>query len=364
MLNVQNCWKAVQQRDAKQNGQFFYGVITTGVYCRPSCRSRKPLRKNVRFYASPADAEKDGLRPCLRCRPLISGAQDPLAVRMQEICRLLESHSDEPLQLGHLAQRAGLSTFHFQRSFKAAVGVTPKQYLQAFRLKNLKHNLKVSKDVTQAVYDAGYGSSSRVYENADTRLGMTPSQYRQGGRNVTISYASQNSALGTMLIGATDRGLCFIQFGESQKHLLASLKKEYPAANVQAMEKSSHPEFVKWMEALARHLEGSQPHLDLPVDIRATSFQMRVWNYLQSIPYGEVQSYTEVAAGIGHPSAVRAVATACARNTLAILIPCHRVIRGNGALGGYRWGLARKRTLIDLERAAKTRAGYQRATKL
>ena len=217
-------------------------------------------------------------------------------------------------------------------------------------MRQLKRSLRDGKDVTEAVYDAGFGSSSRVYERADTRLGMTPMQYRRGGQGVAITYAAAASAFGLLMIGATDRGICFVQFGESEEELSAALRREYPAAQIVAMERPHPPQFAQWIAALMRHLEGNQPRLDLPLDIRATAFQMRVWNYLQSIPYGEVQSYGEVAAAIGSPSAVRAVARACASNTVAVAIPCHRVIRGTGELGGYRWGLDRKRALIDLER--------------
>jgi AraC family transcriptional regulator of adaptative response/methylated-DNA-[protein]-cysteine methyltransferase len=231
------------------------------------------------------------------------------------------------------------------------MGITPGKYAEALRMRRLKGALRESEDVTAAVYDAGFGSSSRVYERADTRLGMTPLQYRRGGQGVAITYATVSSALGLLAIGATDRGLCFVQFGESEEELSAALRREYPAAQIVPMEQPHPPEFARWIAALDEHLAGRRPRLDLPLDIRATAFQMRVWNYLQSIPYGEVQSYGEVAAGIGRPSAVRAVARACASNTVALAIPCHRVIRGTGELGGYRWGLARKRALIDRERA-------------
>ena len=358
-LDPETCWEAVQRRDASQDGRFFIGVTTTGVYCRPSCAARHPLRQNVRFYATPQEAERDGLRPCKRCNPLAALTADPNAERIRDICRYIETHSDEPLKLADLAERAQLSPFHFQRSFKAVVGLTPKQYVDAMRLKHFKKNLKDAKDVTAAVYDAGYGSASRVYEQADTRLGMTPNQYRKGGRDVTISYATIDTAVGLMMIGATDRGLCFVQFGDSNRDMLAQLKREYPQANIEPMREPHSGEFQKWVEALRNHLAGSQPHLDLPMDIRATAFQMRVWNYLQSIPYGEVQSYTEVAEAIGQPTAARAVAHACATNPLAIVIPCHRVLRGTGELAGYRWGLERKRALIDRERRLRNRVNQE-----
>jgi AraC family transcriptional regulator, regulatory protein of adaptative response / methylated-DNA-[protein]-cysteine methyltransferase len=358
-LDSEACWQALQKRDRSQDGRFFFGVLTTGVFCRPSCPARQPLRKNVRFYQSPADAARDGLRPCLRCRPLATVGADPNTERIREICRYIESNSGEALKLADLAKRAGLSPFHFQRSFKAIVGLTPKQYLDSTRLGQLKRSLRKSRDVTEAVYDAGYGSASRVYERADTRLGMTPNQYRQGGREVTITHVAVDTPVGLMMMGATDRGVCFVQFGDSEKALLSALEKEYQGANFESMRKPYHPQFKQWMDALTNHLAGKQPHLDLPLDIRATVFQMRVWNYLQSIPYGEVQSYGEVAAGVGQPSAVRAVANACAHNHVAVLIPCHRVIRGTGELGGYRWGLARKRALIDRERS--TRAALNNA---
>ena len=270
------------------------------------------------------------------------------------MCRYIEAHCEERPDLADLAAKAGLSRFHLQRSFKAVVGVTPKEYVEACRVRRLKRDLRQAENVAGAVYEAGFGSSSRVYERADTRLGMTPNQYRRGGSGVAIHYALAGSPVGLMMIGATDRGICSVQFGESRDALLESLRREYPAAEIAPMKDPPDPEFRKWMEALTAHLSGNQPRLDLPLDIRATAFQMRVWNYLQSIPYGEVQSYGEVAAGIGQPAATRAVARACATNPVAIAIPCHRVIRGTGELGGYRWGMARKRGLIDLERRKKS----------
>lgn len=273
--------------------------------------------------------------------------------RIREVCRYIETHSEEPLTLDRLASMAAMSLYHFARSFKAVVGVTPKQYLAGIRFGELKRGLAEAKPVDAAVYDAGYGSASRVYEQAISRLGMTPAQYRRAGAGVAISYAPLQTPVGLMLIGATDRGICFVQFGETEAELLAKLRAEYRNADVEAMRTPPHPQFAQWVEAIARHVAGDQPHIDLPLDIRATAFQMRVWKYLQSIPYGELQSYAEVAEGIGSRNAARAVAGACASNPVAVVIPCHRVIRGTGQLGGYRWGIERKRALIDRERAHK-----------
>jgi AraC family transcriptional regulator of adaptative response/methylated-DNA-[protein]-cysteine methyltransferase len=342
----QERWQAVVEHDAAFDGKFFFGVMTTGVFCKPSCKCRQPLRRNVRFFESAAEAEKAGLRACLRCKPTL-GADRALA----KVCEYIRQRSEQRLPLEELAKVAGLSPFHFQRSFKAVTGVTPKQYQEACRLEALKGALRGQGRVTDAVYEAGFGSSSRVYERADTRLGMTPGEYRAGGKGTRISYAAADSPLGRMMIGATDRGICFLQFAGSDEELLEMLRREYPAAQISAMPEPYSADFQDWMDALRGYLEGSRVGLDLPVDVQATAFQMKVWRYLQSIPVGEVASYAEVAKGIGQPGAARAVARACATNRVALAIPCHRVIRGTGELGGYRWGLELKRALIDRERA-------------
>lgn len=358
MLNADACWDAVVRKDAAQDGRFLFGVLTTGVFCRPSCPARMPLRRNVRFYETAADASRDGLRPCLRCRPLEDHRETPSVSKIRQLCGYIRDHADEALTLEVLARRAGMSRFHFQRTFKEIVGVTPKQYADACRLGQLKGNLRRQGSVTDAIYEAGFGSSSRLYERLDTRLGMTPGEYRGGGKGVAISCASAKTPLGMLMIGATDRGLCFVQFGETPEQLLGMLRKEYPNAAIDEMARPYPGQLELWLNALTAHIEGFKQADGLPLDVRGTAFQLRVWRYLQSIPSGDVRSYAEVAEGIGQPAATRAVARACASNRVAITIPCHRVVRGDGTLGGYKWGVERKRVLLDRERAM--RAGLKK----
>ena len=351
---TEQMWDAVERRDAKYDGKFVYGVMTTGVYCRPTCASRRPLRKNVRFFATNAEAEEAGLRPCKRCQPTRERTQLINQV-VHDLARHIDAQPELPLKLADLAKRTGYSPFHLQRSFKAVIGSTPKEYQTAARLRTLKRELRNDANVSDAIYEAGFGSGSRVYEKADGQLGMTPSEYRSGGKGLVISYASGQTPLGLLMIGATDRGICFLQFGESHEALATELQRQFPAATTQAMPASHVRELDAWLAALNRHLRGLEPRLDLPLDVRGTAFQLIVWRYLQKVPYGEVRSYAEVAEAIGRPSAARAVARACASNSVALLIPCHRVVRGTGELGGYRWGVQRKRVLLDTERAAKSR---------
>jgi len=342
------CWEAVLARDAGRDGAFLFGVLTTGVYCRPSCAARRPLRKNVRFYATAAEAERDGLRACRRCRP-----NDPTsAERMQALCDSIRARADsgEPLTLAVLAAETGMSPGHLQRTFRAAIGVSPREFVESCRLEMLKRGLRAGESVTDAIYDAGFGSSSRVYERADRRLGMTPREYRAGGKDLAISYAALSTPVGRLLLAATDRGICFVQFGETDEALLAMLRCEYPRAELAPMKDARHPEFRRWVDALRAHLRTGQPLPALPLAVRASSFRLKVWRYLQSIPAGTTRTYAEVARGIGRRSAVRAVAGACAANPVALVVPCHRVIRSDGALGGYRWGLERKRALLARER--------------
>lgn len=271
---------------------------------------------------------------------------------MRKVCELIEREPTRKHTLKALAASAAMSPFHFQRSFKRFVGVTPKEFMDGARLRTLKSKLRADANVTTAIYDSGFGSASRVYERVDSRLGMTPKQYRAGGEGIEISYAAAATALGRMLIGATDRGICFLQFGRSDETLRASLAAEYPQATLTPMSAGQRDAFDAWMSELARRIEGESSGEDLPLDVQGTAFQLKVWKTLLDIPRGAVASYAEIAREVGNPRAVRAVANACASNRIAILIPCHRVIRGDGTLGGYRWGLERKRTLLDRERAA------------
>ena len=281
--------------------------------------------------------------------------ETPAAERIREVCRYIERHYEESLTIAQLASRAAMSRFHFARSFRAVTGVTPRDYVNGVRTQALKRGLRDADGVDAAIYDAGYGSASRVYERAAGRLGMTPGQYRRGGAGIEISSVCVETALGSMMIAATDRGICFLQFGESRDALQAQLAREYASAQVvQAV--TPQPPFDAWVAAVDRYLNGERPHLDLPLDIRATAYELRVWKYLQNIPYGDLQSYGEVAAAMGRPGSARAVARACAKNHVALAIPCHRIIRGDGDLGGYRWGLHRKRVLIDLERTHRAGA--------
>ncbi len=340
-------WKAVLTRDAHHDGEFVFAVSTTGVYCRPSCAARRPRRENVRFFRAPDAAERAGYRACLRCRPKAlsgNGAADAI----QAICRFIEQHLDEPVTLARLGQEFRQSRFHLQRRFKAALGITPREYADSCRLRMLKRNLQSGDSVTRAMYDAGYGSSSRLYERTASQLGMTPDKYRRGAIAASVRYTCADSPLGRMLIAATEKGICSIQFARTDAELLEGLKREFPFA----ARKRDDGGLESWVEALLQHMRGKDLESSLPLDIRATAFQRRVWTYLQSIPFGQTKSYSEVAKAIGQPRACRAVARACATNPVAVAIPCHRVVSKDGGTSGYRWGTARKKTLLQMEQQA------------
>jgi AraC family transcriptional regulator of adaptative response/methylated-DNA-[protein]-cysteine methyltransferase len=339
-------WEAVVARDARQDGEFVFAVSTTGVYCRPSCAARRPRRENVQFFVAPEAAERAGFRACLRCRPKsVSGNREADAVKT--MCRFIEQHLDEPVTLGRLAKEFQQSPFQLQRRFKSVVGITPREYADACRLRTLKRSLQAGDSVTRAMYDAGYGSSSRLYERTASQLGMTPDKYRRGAVAAMIRYVCTDSSLGRMLVAATDRGICSIQFARKDSELIEGLKREFPFA----VRKVDEGGLQAWVEVLLHQMRGEDLSSALPLDIRATSFQRRVWTYLQSIPFGSTKSYSDVAKAIGRPRACRAVARACATNPVAVAIPCHRVVREDGSMGGYRWGIERKKTLLALERS-------------
>jgi len=339
-------WEVVMARDSAHDGEFVFAVSTTGVYCRPSCAARRPRRENVEFFSRPEQAEKAGFRACLRCRPRVL-AGNPQSDSAKEVCRYIEQHLDEPITLERLGKVFRQSPFHLQRRFKAALGITPREYAESCRLRLLKRNLQAGDNVTRAMYDAGYGSSSRLYEKTSAQLGMTPDKYRRGAVAAAIRYACADSPLGRMLIAATDRGICAIQFARSDGELIEGLKREFPFA----VRKPDQGGLQAWVAALLETMAGRELNSALPLDIRATAFQRRVWTYLQSIPFGSIQSYGQVAKGIGQPSASRAVARACATNPVAVAIPCHRVVREDGNISGYRWGVERKKALLEMEQS-------------
>jgi AraC family transcriptional regulator of adaptative response/methylated-DNA-[protein]-cysteine methyltransferase len=339
-------WQAVLARDRRGDGRFVFAVRSTGVYCRPSCPARRPHRAQVRFFAGPQDAERAGFRPCRRCQPRDAAAPEVAVV--QQVCRYLEDHPDGPTTLTALGAHVGVSPSHLQRLFKSIMGVTPRQYVEVRRLDRFKDQLREGDAVTGALYDAGYQSSSQLYTQAPARLGMTPTTYRKGGKGMDIMYTTTASPLGILLIGATERGLCAVRLGDSAADLEQGLMREFPAATIRRDDAALRP----WVDALVRYLDGRQPQLDLPLDVQATAFQSRVYEALRAIPYGNTRSYSQVAQAIGQPTAVRAVAHACATNPVALVVPCHRVVREDGSLGGYRWGLERKRSLLTQEARA------------
>jgi len=349
-------WRAVLDRDARQDGKFFYAVSSTGVFCRPSCPSRRPRPGGVVFFATAVEAERAGFRACFRCRPLEG---DRRAMLAEKLCRYIETHADEPLTLAVLGDQAGVNQFHLQRTFKRVMGVTPREYATVCRMRALKENLRAGHTVTQALFAAGYGSTSRLYERSRSRLGMTPATYGRKGRGARIRYAITNSALGKVLLAATDQGVCCLQFGDSERDLVTALKREFAEAELFHDEPAVRP----WLPSIARYLQGAQPNLSLPLDVRATAFQWRVWQHLQTIPPGATQSYAQVAAAVGQPKATRAVARACASNAVAVAIPCHRVIRQDGTLGGYRGGLERKQKLLSQERQQRKPQGAELQTR-
>lgn len=334
-------WHALQQRDSDSDGTFVFGVLSTGVYCRPSCPARRPLRKNVRFFNTPQDAEKAGLRACFRCKPLSPSMGKSALVR--DLCRYMEAHTDRKITLETLSRRAGMSRFHLQRVFTAELGISPAKYLQACRFSQFKKALH-EHPVTTAWVEAGYSSSSRVYESARKRLGMAPSQYRNGAPREQLRFTRFETALGEMILVAGTAGVCSVQFADNSD-AKETLLTEYPNASL----RQDDAGLANWAAQVRNLVAGEKQSHHIPLDIRGTAFQQKVWQQLQKIPSGETRTYSQIARAVGRESAVRAVANACASNALAVVVPCHRVVHKNGSATGYRWGNERKRTLLETE---------------
>ena len=344
-LSSASRWRIVLARDRRFDGAFVYAVRSTGIYCRPSCPSKRPRQAQVAFFAVPEAAERAGFRACRRCRPAEAAPSDPTVEVVRAACRYLDAHAAEPVSLAALGAAAGAAPQRLVRAFRRVLGVTPRQYREARRLSRFKTELRKGKRVSPAVYEAGYGSSSRVYERARDELGMTPATYARGGKGARIGFTVAPCPLGRLLVAATETGICRVSLGDGADELEAQLRAEFAAADI----RRDDARLARSVSAIVRHLEGAEPHLDLPLDVRATAFQRRVWQALRAIPYGTTRSYAEVARSVGNPKATRAVARACATNPAALVIPCHRVVREDGDLGGYRWGVARKQVLLARE---------------
>lgn len=336
-------WRAIQERDARFNGAFVFGVKTTGIFCKPSCSAKAAKRENVVFFDAPKSAQNEGFRACMRCKPESEREPDPRAQMILRACELL--NGDEQGSLEDLAMKLGQSSSHFQRTFKQIVGVSPKKYAEAKRMERFKSELKDGSDVVTAMYDAGFGSSSRLYEKASADMGMTPAVYKRGGKGMNIAFTVADCPFGKMLVARTPRGICSVTLGEDSEELREGLRKEFPNASLAECSDELKPA----VDAIIEHIAGRRHRLVLPLDLQATAFQLQVWEYLKTIPYGETRSYSRVAEDLGDRKKVRAVAQACARNRIALLIPCHRVVASDGKLSGYRWGVERKRAILAAE---------------
>jgi AraC family transcriptional regulator, regulatory protein of adaptative response / methylated-DNA-[protein]-cysteine methyltransferase len=341
-------WQAVLARDRRFDGAFVYAVRSTGIYCRPSCASRRPRRTQVTFFPIPEAAEREGYRACKRCHPADARGRDPAVTLVREAARAIAA-----------GQRPGGDTRRLTRAFKRVLGITPRAYADARRIDRFRQELKRRQQVSPALYEAGYSSTSRVYENTAAHLGMTPARYARGGEGLGIAYITVPSSLGRLLVAATERGVCRVALADNAGILEQDLLTEFPNARV-VQDKSGT--LHGWVTSILAYIDGREPDLDLPLDIRATAFQRRVWQELQKIPFGQTRTYAAVARRIGHPTAARAVAQACANNPTALVIPCHRVVRENGDLGGYRWGVERKRSLLERENADMQKLGNRRSS--
>jgi AraC family transcriptional regulator of adaptative response/methylated-DNA-[protein]-cysteine methyltransferase len=337
-------WMAVRSRNPEFDGVFYFGVQTTGIFCRPSCSSRSPKRENVSFFETPAEAEVAGFRPCLRCKPTREYFPSPAAMLVTRAFEILRSDEDEIPTIDDLANRLEVSSGHFQKTFKAVLGLSPKEVTDMMRIESFKNNVKRA-DVTTSLYDSGFGSSRSLYEKAGEKLGMTPAIYKKGGKGMKIKYTIADSPLGKLMVAATERGICSVSFGDDEESLRRELSDEFFAAEIEA----GDADLKDAVRAIVKSLDGEKTILTLPLDLHATAFQMRVWSELRKIPYGETRSYAQVAKAVGNPNAVRAVARACATNPVALVNPCHRVIGSDGKLSGYKWGIERKKELLDRE---------------
>ena len=349
MLNNEIFWQAINKKDARFNCVFFTAVKTTKIYCKPSCAARIPKRENVRFVFSCEEAEMDGFRACLRCKPREISKSDPNAELVRNVCKFIEKNDPEQLSLENMSVEIGVSMTHLQKVFKQILGVSPKEFADKLRLEKFKTTVKQGVDVTSAMYDAGFGSSRGLYEKAPQNLGMTPSTYKKGGQNMMINFTISECKLGKILVAATEKGICAVTFGDDVEILTSKLREEFPKAEIIEDQQS----LGGFIEAILENLDGNGTLDALPLDLQATAFQLRVWSELRKIPFGETLSYKQVAEKIGNVKAVRAVARACATNPVAIITPCHRVIGTNGSLSGYRWGIERKKTILENEKALK-----------
>src|SRR3974390_159850 len=340
-------WQATLHRDTQADGSFVFAVRSTNIYCRPSCPARRPLRHNTLFFRTPQDAERQGFRACQRCRPK---HQDSAVVLVRQAAAMLATSAEESFRLGDLASKLDSSPAQLRRAFHRVTGLSPKDFEQAFRLRKLKKMLREGSSITDALYACGYGSSSRLYEKTNSHLGMTPASYRKGGEGMKIGFTVGNTTLGKVLVASTERGVSAVYLGENERALVDELHDEYPKAEL-IRAANGHE---NWLNKILHRFEGSAPSMDLPLDVKATAFQRRVWNELQKIPRGATKTYTQIARALGKPRSVRAVARACATNPVSIIVPCPRVIRTDGTLAGYRWGLQRKQKLLEREAATRS----------
>ncbi len=344
MMTIENeQWEIISGRDASFDGRLYYGVASTGIYCRPSCPSKRPKPENVRFFDSPEAAERSGFRPCRRCKPR---APASAAALVRKVTDIIAAHPGESLTLEQLSGQVGVSPFHLQRTFKKATGITPKAYMEEQRSQRFGRTLPETGNVTEAIYDAGFGASSRAYERSGAELGMKPGERRKHGAGVAIRFTLAPTEFGQLLVAVTDRGVCAVRLGDSASELETDFRKDF----AQGILTRDDGELAGVVDQILVLTSSSAPHPQIPLDVRATAFQRRVWQYLREIPRGETRCYSQIAADLGAPLATRAVARACATNEVSLIIPCHRVIGKNGSVTGYRWGVERKRQLLEKER--------------